>query len=283
VNSLDTTMSITISRDELLGIRCNGKSVILDRVARASCNEDFTRVAQTLCRWGYTPNDIRPLLIQLLRFLSLKIIENDEDTMKMVPSQVVDTTWRALLLSPKIYMRICTGMSSSANIIEYTAVVDKDDEFYANYKRTLRRYADVFGIPASPLYWPSQDGKVVVRRKKIPTEVILYNEPVIAIKSESANTRGSNVNGISKEVINFRPAENPMKKIRRQHPVQKKRNVGEAQLEVNTYFANYVDFLQARVGIPLEDTNRTSNRSKNMISEDFCFLCKDGGDLVECE
>ena len=113
-------------------------------------------------------------IMELKRFLILKIAANDVDATLLSPSPIVDEMWHCLVLCTRQYAAICKALfsfssaeinSSSSNNTEkflhhnLLAIADDDEGRIARYSNTVTLYQRAFNkIPAKE-YWPIVDAE----------------------------------------------------------------------------------------------------------------------------
>jgi hypothetical protein len=141
---------LRISNVDLLGIRGQTtiKGTAAVRTIVAICSTNYDRLARLLVERGVCEElDCKPLVVQLLRFLLLKVVDNDADNGLLAPSAVVKVAWELLLLFPRDCYSVCG------------AVFDHDPLEApgqgAKYMRTLKRYRELYSVEPSPLHWPA--------------------------------------------------------------------------------------------------------------------------------
>ena len=159
----------------------------LDRIGQVVSAFDFSELLGLLCdKEEFDEEQAKKAIIELSRFLSLKVLYMDLDATKLSPSGLVDKVWHCFLLLPKLYYQFCDKILPSEvgapRIIDHNPRGAEDKDRDDRYMRTLRRYERVFGAEPSSLYWEEleaddddddedEEGWMVNKRARLDEEV----------------------------------------------------------------------------------------------------------------
>jgi hypothetical protein len=111
---------------------------------------------------GWSEVEIPLAVIEIKRFLILKVGANDYNSMYLSPSRLVDEFWHLLLLFNKEYTDMCLQLSvplvfdremMCSHIIGHNPLGSDDLDLKRRYQRTLQMYEKVFGEPAPAIFW----------------------------------------------------------------------------------------------------------------------------------
>jgi hypothetical protein len=87
------------------------------RFAHVLMDFDSSLLGQVLIRnVSFTSDQAHLAIVELFRFLSLKVLENDLDATKLSPSGIVDHVWHHFMLLPKLYSEFCNRMLPSQGV-----------------------------------------------------------------------------------------------------------------------------------------------------------------------
>ena len=130
----------------------------LDRIGQVVSAFDFSELLGLLCdKEEFEEEHAKKAIIELSRFLSLKVLYMDLDATKLSPSGLLDKVWHCFLLLPKLYYQFCDKILPSdvpaPRIIDHNPRGGDDKDRDDRYMRTLRRYERVFGVEPFSLYW----------------------------------------------------------------------------------------------------------------------------------
>lgn len=133
----------------------------------------------------YNPNDEMQRVMldtwteELMRFLALKTITNDiSEPCFLLPGFAVGVAWKALMLTPSIYSKVCFAMGNS-NIFDHdpsdtgASVRNlKEKHKIKRHNVTLRAYDDYFDSHPPSLYWNFHKKESSKKKDDIFTSII---------------------------------------------------------------------------------------------------------------
>lgn len=115
---------------------------------------------------GWSDIEIPHAVIEIKRFLILKVITNDYKRISLSPSMRVDSLWHLLLQFNREYTDMCLQLSPllifdrtviCAHIIGHNPLGQNDSEQNKRYTRTLQIYQEVFHQAAPDRFWSDVD------------------------------------------------------------------------------------------------------------------------------
>ena len=109
------------------------------------------------CNANIDVEEAYKLIIELFRFLTLKVLTCDVDASQLSPSGPVDSAWHSLLLFPRDYANLCDKLlpeSSTDRMIDHNPLGGIDESRSERYARTLKMYKEVFGESPPIQFWP---------------------------------------------------------------------------------------------------------------------------------
>ena len=135
----------------------------LNRMAKVVSTFDSSFLEQVLIRKeAYTSDQAHLAVVEVFRFLCLKVLENDLDATMLSPSGIVDIVWHTFMLLPKLYNNFCNSMLplrgvGHPRVIDHNPMGTDDVDREDRYRRTLQLYKEVFGTKPPILFWPSAE------------------------------------------------------------------------------------------------------------------------------
>lgn len=93
---------------------------------------------------------------ELVRFLKLASIAQEDELYSLMPSPIVGAAWRMLITATKLYPQVCCWLSSGGGPIHHDPLQRHDDEsdMRERYERTLEAYEDHFLEAPPEDLWP---------------------------------------------------------------------------------------------------------------------------------
>ena len=93
---------------------------------------------------------------ELVRFLKLASIAQEDELYSLMPSPIVGAAWRMLITATELYPEVCDWISSGAGPIHHDPLQRHDDasDMRERYERTLEAYEDHFLEPPPESIWP---------------------------------------------------------------------------------------------------------------------------------
>ena len=135
----------------------------LDRISQVVAAFDFSSLIAVL----YAEEELEEehankAIIELSRFLTLKVLDMDLNAKKLSPSGIVETAWRCFMLLPKLYYQFCDKMLPSKvvapRIIDHDSLgADDEDGDEDRNMHTLQRYKEVFGVHPPSFFWDDKE------------------------------------------------------------------------------------------------------------------------------
>ena len=136
----------------------------LERISQVISTFDFSALLRVLCdEEDLEEEQVKALIIELSRFLTIKVLDMDLDDTIYSPSGFVGTAWRCFMLLPKLYYQFCDKLLpakvATPRIIDNNpmGVVDEDRGDDDRNKQARQRYKEIFDIEPFPFFWDEDE------------------------------------------------------------------------------------------------------------------------------
>ena len=156
---LATTTPLPPSKMSNQRLNITESSIVL-RVTEALVGfEHWPLWESSMAKKGFSKEIITKLLVELRRFLFLKIQLKDYDAKFLSPSSLVDEGWHALMLFPRIYRDLCSELKeitkhAGDGLIDHNPLGGKDEHARrVRILRTLDEYENVYGFTPPSALW----------------------------------------------------------------------------------------------------------------------------------
>ena len=128
----------------------------LHRIAEALSRFDLAELSDLLLSKGFCDDHAacKFFVIHLLRFFALTALHSDSMPLPYVCPEVMDRAWRAVLMVPRLYLRLCHLFLPSRVIAYYPFTSKTRGVEISEYAGTLSKYLVTFGRQPGTLYWP---------------------------------------------------------------------------------------------------------------------------------
>mmetsp|Transcript_39389 Transcript_39389/g.85720 ORF Transcript_39389/g.85720 Transcript_39389/m.85720 type:complete len:383 (-) Transcript_39389:297-1445(-) len=150
-----------LSSSMVLGPRAWDPDPELNDLCETVASFDWSKVQDDLqMSTQCSPGAAEVWMVELCRFLVLKVLVDDVADVKLAPSTVVQRAWQSLLLYPADYLALCSSLLRNPSI----AILDhnpksrnQDSSWDQRYAATLNKYCEVFRMQPEQAYWESSD------------------------------------------------------------------------------------------------------------------------------